>query len=117
MARVAEHGESLAPIVTFRLRNMTAIDATGLRAIEEMASRLRAANRAAIFCGAREQPQAVMARAGFAAQVGAPNLCPNIHAAVARARGPRRAPRGHALRAGLTASAASRNVDVVGAGG
>ena len=83
---LTDHLESLAPIVIFRLRNMTAIDATGLRALEEVAARLHSSNRAAIFCGAREQPRAVMARAGFAAQVGAANVCPNIHAALARAR-------------------------------
>ena len=36
---------SLAPIVIVRLRNMTAIDATGLRALEDLADRLHAAGR------------------------------------------------------------------------
>ncbi len=39
---------------------MTAVDATGLRALEGIALRLRDSGRAAIFRGAREQPRAVM---------------------------------------------------------
>jgi SulP family sulfate permease len=34
------HIDTLAPIVIVRLRNMTAIDATGLRALEDLADRL-----------------------------------------------------------------------------
>jgi sulfate permease, SulP family len=64
---------------------MTAIDATGLRAIEDLAERLRAAGRTLILCGAREQPAAVMRQAGFHQQIGDGNICPNIAAALARA--------------------------------
>ena len=77
---------ALAPIVIFRLRNMTAIDATGLRALEDLTALLRATGRTAIFCGAREQPRAVMEQAGFIEMVGAENVCPNVDAALARAR-------------------------------
>ena len=77
--------DDLTSVVIFRLRNMTAIDATGLRALEDIAHRLRESGRTAIFCGAREQPKAVMHRAGFAAAVGVENVCPNIDAALARA--------------------------------
>ena len=43
-----------------RLRNMTAIDGTGLRAFEDLADASRATGRTLILCGAREQPAAVM---------------------------------------------------------
>ncbi|MBW8868488.1 MAG: SulP family inorganic anion transporter, partial [Acidobacteria bacterium] len=76
---------ALPPIVIFRLRNMTAIDATGLKALEDAASRLRSSGRATIFCGAPSQPADVMARSGFAAHVGAENICANVDAALARA--------------------------------
>jgi SulP family sulfate permease len=85
LQRVADTIDGLTPVVIFRLRNMTAIDATGLRALEDIAAKLRASGRVAIFCGAREQPRAVMAQAGFPAIVGADNVCPNIDAALARA--------------------------------
>lgn len=45
--------DNLPPIVMLRLRNMTAIDATGLRALEELAAKLVASGRHLIVCGAR----------------------------------------------------------------
>ncbi len=85
LQRVLDHLDQLPPVVIFRLRNMTAVDATGLRALEDIALRLRDSGRAAIFCGAREQPRAVMRQAGFDAIVGPDNVCPNIDSALARA--------------------------------
>ena len=84
--RVTETLDDLPAVVIFRLRNMTAVDATGLRALEDIALTLRESGRAAIFCGAREQPRAVMTQAGFAAIVGEANVCPNIDAALKQAR-------------------------------
>jgi len=81
MDRVAE----LPLVVVFRLRNMTAIDATGLRALEDAASTLRQTGRTAVFCGARPQPRAVLEQAGFAAAVGEENVCPNVSVALKRA--------------------------------
>jgi sulfate permease, SulP family len=86
MNAVADRVEDLTPIVIFRLRNMTALDATGLRALEDITHRLRQSGRTAIFCGAREQPRAVMEQAGFNDVAGAENICPNVDAALARAR-------------------------------
>jgi SulP family sulfate permease len=83
--RVTDRIDTLPPIVIFRLRNMTAIDATGLRALEDVVAALRSSSRTAVFCGAREQPHAVMARAGFITHVGPVNVCPNIRAALTRA--------------------------------
>jgi SulP family sulfate permease len=84
--RVLDMLDHLTPVVIFRLRNMTAIDATGLQALEDVALRLRESGRTVLFCGAREQPRAVMTQAGFPAIVGPDNVCPNIDAALARAR-------------------------------
>jgi sulfate permease, SulP family len=78
--------DDLPPVVIFRLRNMTAIDATGLRALEDVTHRLEASGRAAIFCGTRTQPQAVMERAGFIERLGRANVCPDVDTALARAR-------------------------------
>jgi SulP family sulfate permease len=86
LQRIVDTLDDLTPVVIFRLRNMTAVDATGLRALEDIALRLRASGRTAIFCGAREQPRAVMAQAGFPAIVGPDNVCANIDAALARAQ-------------------------------
>ena len=77
--------ETLAPIVIMRLRNMTAIDATGLRALEDLADELHGTNRTLILCGAPQQPAALMRQAEFHEHVGAENVCPNIEAALRRA--------------------------------
>jgi SulP family sulfate permease len=78
--------DELPPIVILRLRNMTAIDATGLQALEDLADKLHDSGRTLLLCGAREQPERVMHRAEFERHVGAENICPNVEAALARAR-------------------------------
>jgi len=82
---VTEHLASLPEIVVLRLRNMTALDATGLRAIEDLAETLHASERHLVLCGARHQPGQLMKRADFHRRVGDENICPNITAALARA--------------------------------
>lgn len=77
--------DALPPIVLLRLRNMTAIDATGLTALEELADRLHASGRTLILCGAREQPERVMHQAEFERHVGRENICHNIAEALKRA--------------------------------
>ncbi|HET9251518.1 MAG TPA: SulP family inorganic anion transporter [Candidatus Eisenbacteria bacterium] len=76
---------SLTPIVILRLRDMTAIDATGLTAIEELAGRLRDRGSTLLLCGAREQPKLLMRKAEFERHVGEENFCENIEQALARA--------------------------------
>jgi SulP family sulfate permease len=83
---IAEAGDSLPEVVILRLRHMTAIDATGLRAIEDLAETLRTAGRELILCGARNQPAALMKRADFHRHVGDRNFCANIREALARAQ-------------------------------
>jgi len=75
-----------APIVILRLRNMTAIDASGLHALEELSDRLKRSGRTLILCGAREQPSALLHQAAFVQHVGADNIVPNVESALARAR-------------------------------
>jgi SulP family sulfate permease len=85
ITRIADHVNELAPIVIVRLRNMTAIDATGVRALEDVADRLHRSGRELILCGAPKQPAMLMEQAEFHDHVGARNICPNIEAALARA--------------------------------
>ena len=68
-----------------RLRNMTAIDATGLLALEDLADTLHASGRHLILCGAREQPARLMRQAEFEQHVGPENICPHVQAALERA--------------------------------
>ena len=84
LAAVAHAGE-LTPIVILRLRNMTAIDATGLRAMQDLAESLRASGRELLLCGALPQPAHLMDEAEFHRHVGAENILPHVEAALRRA--------------------------------
>jgi len=77
--------DSMPPIVILRLRNMTAIDATGLGAIRDLADQLHAKGRSLLLCGAREQPAALMKQAEFERHVGPENICGSISEALERA--------------------------------
>lgn len=73
------------PVVILRLRNMTAIDATGIYAIERFSDRLRASGRTMILCGAMQQPSNLLKRSNFIKHLGEENIMPNIQAALERA--------------------------------
>jgi sulfate permease, SulP family len=85
IASVTENLHRLPPVVIIRLRNMTAIDATGLYALEDVAKQLHASGRTLILCGAREQPAQLMRQAEFEEVVGRENICPNVGEALGRA--------------------------------
>lgn len=85
VAAITEKMHQLPPIVIIRLRNMTAIDATGLFALEEVAKQLHASKRTLILCGAREQPSRAMQQAEFEEIVGRENICANVQEALSRA--------------------------------
>lgn len=74
------------PIVILRLRNMTALDATGLHALEGVAERILHSGRSMLICGAHNQPAELISRSGLPELIGAENICPHITAALARAR-------------------------------
>jgi SulP family sulfate permease len=73
-------------VVILRLRNMTAIDGTGLHALEHFADLLHRSGRTLILCGMRDQPARLMERAEFHEHIGDANLAPTIEAALRRAR-------------------------------
>jgi SulP family sulfate permease len=74
-----------ARIVILRLRNMTAIDATGLHALEVLSDRLKKAGRSLILCGACHQPARIMSQAEFVAHIGEKNIVPHVQEALRRA--------------------------------
>ena len=77
---------TLPQVVILRLRNMTAIDATGLHALEHLADVLHASGRSLLLCGMRDQPARMMERAEFYEHIGVENLLPSVEAALDRAR-------------------------------
>jgi SulP family sulfate permease len=78
--------EAFAPVVILRLRNMTAIDATGIHAIETFAKRLHESGRSLLLCGAMEQPSKLLLQPRFIERVNQENIMPNIQAALDRAK-------------------------------
>jgi SulP family sulfate permease len=78
--------ESLPPIIVLRLRNMTAIDATGLHELERLTERLRATGRTLLLCGARSQPEQLLRQSRFLEYLGKANMLPHVEAALSRAR-------------------------------
>jgi SulP family sulfate permease len=78
--------EAFAPVVILRLRNMTAIDATGIHAIETFAKRLHDSGRTMVLCGAMQQPSRLLRGARFLDRVGRENIMPNVQAALDRAQ-------------------------------
>jgi SulP family sulfate permease len=83
---IRESLDELPAIVVLRLRNMTAIDATGLKALEDVADVLQKSGRTLILCGARQQPAQLMKQAEIEERVGAENICPHVEDALKRAR-------------------------------
>jgi SulP family sulfate permease len=85
LAEATANLDTFPPVVIVRLRNMTAIDATGLHSLEVLAKRLRQAGRTLLLCGARDQPARFLQQADFIELVGRENVLPHVEAALARA--------------------------------
>ena len=85
LREISDHVEELPRVVVLRLRNMTAIDATGLSAIEELAAELKAKSRTLVLCGAPRQPLAALQKAQLHARLGEANICESVQAALDRA--------------------------------
>jgi SulP family sulfate permease len=105
---IAHRIEDLPLVVVLRLRGMSAIDSTGLGAIEELHDRLTASGRHLILCGAKEQPARLLQRATFVREIGEENICRHIQQALDRAAQihaqQAAAAQGAVLAAGTTAS-------------
>ncbi len=83
---IEDQVDALPTVVMLRLRNMTAIDATGLHALERLADRLRASGRHLVLCAPRSQPAHLMKQAEFHQHIGESNLQPSLAAGLRRAR-------------------------------
>src|SRR5438477_6878729 len=85
ISAITEKMHELPPVVIMRLRNMSAVDATGIYALEEMAKQLHASGRRLILCRAARQPAEIMHQAEFEEVVGRENICANVDEALRRA--------------------------------
>jgi SulP family sulfate permease len=86
LAEATKDLNAFGDVVILRLRNMTALDATGIHALEHFSNRLRKTGKTLLLCGAREQPSRLLSRSDFLEQVGVENVLPHVQAALARAR-------------------------------
>jgi sulfate permease, SulP family len=85
LAEATTHLKQLGDVVILRLRNMTALDATGIHALEQFSDRLHKAGKTLLLCGARDQPSRLISQSDFLKHVGAENVLPHVQAALARA--------------------------------
>jgi SulP family sulfate permease len=76
---------SFGLIVILRLRNMTALDATGLHAIETLYEKVHQTGRMMLLCGARKQPAKLIRHSKFFQIIGETNVLPHVDAALLRA--------------------------------
>jgi sulfate permease, SulP family len=86
LGEATRHLGQFGDVVILRLRNMTALDATGIHALERFSDRLHRAGKALLLCGARDQPSQLLARSDFLKRVGPENVLPHIQDALSRAR-------------------------------
>ena len=75
----------LGPIVVLKVTYMSAIDGTGIHALESLAARLRDSGRSLVICGAQPQPMELIRRSKLMTLVGLKNLQPHLDAALERA--------------------------------
>jgi len=85
LASAVAHAGQLPPVVILRLRYMSAIDATGLKAIQDFADTLHSSGRTLLICGAPSQPSRLMQQAEFHRHLGDENILPSLSAALRRA--------------------------------
>jgi SulP family sulfate permease len=77
--------ERFGKIVVLKLTYMSAIDSTGIHALETLAERLLASGRSLVVCGAQPQPAEMIHRSKLIALIGRKNIQPHLDAALERA--------------------------------
>ncbi len=73
-------------VFVLRMREVPAIDSTGLNALESFERKCRRHKTVLVLSGVREQPLAAMRKAGFLDEIGEANVCPDIETAMSRAK-------------------------------
>jgi SulP family sulfate permease len=73
-------------VLIIRMRMVPAIDATGLRVLEDVLERTRREGGTLLLTGVADQPLKAMEQSGLLDNLGRENLMPDIDAALARAR-------------------------------
>ena len=77
---------TLPKVVMLRIRNMSALDGTGLKAIENISTELKKSGRTLILCGALDQPGKLLEKGELADKIGRENFQPSLELAIKRAK-------------------------------
>ncbi len=80
------YGQNELQVLILRMRDVLALDATALEALDDLSEKLAAKQRHLILCGPHTQPLFALQKAGFIDRLGLDNLCGDMDAALARAR-------------------------------
>jgi SulP family sulfate permease len=81
-----ERSRAVPRVLIFRVRNVPAMDASGLRALEHTWEKFHRRSTQLVLCGIQPQPMKILLRSGLADRIGLDNICPNIDEALIRAR-------------------------------
>lgn len=76
----------LPEVLILRMRDVLALDATGLAALEDLWEKLHAHHKQLILCGPHSQPLFALTRSGFFDRIGMENVCGDMDTALERAR-------------------------------
>ena len=76
----------LPDVLILRMRDVLALDATGLDALDDLMEKLRRDKKELILCAPHSQPLFALTRAGFIDRLGMDNICGDIDSSLARAR-------------------------------
>jgi sulfate permease, SulP family len=76
----------LPDVLILRVRDVLALDATGLDALEDLLEKLRIDKKDLILCAPHSQPLFALTRAGFIEKIGIENICGDMDSALERAR-------------------------------
>ena len=80
-----ERARAIPRVLILRVRNVPAIDASGLRALEVTWDKFHRRGTLIVLSGIQPQPMKILLRSGFIDRIGLDNICPNIDEALLRA--------------------------------
>ena len=83
---VFERTTDVPKIIIFRVRNVPAIDASGLHALEITLDKFQRRGTRLVLSGVQPQPMKVLFKSGFVDKIGLDNICANTDTALNRAR-------------------------------
>jgi SulP family sulfate permease len=73
-------------VMILRMRDVVVIDASGIRALEDLLAQTRRDGTALLLSGVHAQPLVAIERSGFLERLGEDNALPDVRSALARAR-------------------------------